>query len=169
MREFTKSMMSYTWAMSMFGVQQMVNLFSQQQGQQHPVTQAFNNVTGCTEEEMGDIVKATFRTGDNLQRGLVDMMFGIFTLGAFNQRGGGSRTTSNLGQQSADAFREGMRATGQAADVVGQFVRGGSSGWGCGGGGGRGGSSSSGQQSEPTGWGPVPPPRGGSSSRNRRR
>ena len=28
MREFTKSLMSYTWAMSLFGVQQVVNVLT---------------------------------------------------------------------------------------------------------------------------------------------
>ena len=153
MREFTKSMMSWTWASSMLMAQQMVNIFSPQcQGQQHPATKAFNNVTGCTEEEMGDVVRATFRAGDNLQRGMVDLMFNIFTLGAFNPSGA-SRTTSNLGQQSADAFREGMRAAGRTAETVGQAMRGGASGVRCG-------DSASESQSASTGWGPVPPPPG---------
>jgi hypothetical protein len=119
MREFTKSMTSYMWAMSLFGVQQMVNVFRPSKA-----VESFENVTGATEEEFGDALKATFRAGDNLQRGLVDLTFGVFTLGMFSGRGGGSGTTSNVGQQSAEAFRQGMRAMGQAADTVGQTVQG---------------------------------------------
>jgi hypothetical protein len=168
MREFTKSMMSYTWAMSMFSVQQMVNLLTPQGGRQnHPATDAFNNVSQCTVEEMGDAMRATFRLGDNIQRGLVDLTFGVLTLGAANRGGGGrdgagqwgggearqgggyGQQASNAAQQTAEAFRQGMGAMGQTADVVGQAVGGAASGWGRGGDG-----SQSGRAQ--TGWGPMP-------------
>ena len=48
MREFTKSMMSYTWAMSLFGVQQMFNVLRPSKA-----VESFENVTGATEEELG--------------------------------------------------------------------------------------------------------------------
>jgi hypothetical protein len=123
MRDFMKSMMSYTWAMSLFGVQQMVNVFRPSKA-----TESFDNVTDATREEFGDALRATFRVGDNLQRGIVDLTFSVFSMGMFDGRGGGSRTASDVGRQSADAFRQGMRAMGQAADAVGQTV-----GWGGGG------------------------------------
>lgn len=152
MREFIKSTLSYTWSMSIFSAQQMVNIlmpssWGQQQQQHHPATRAFNNVADCTEEEMGDIMKSAYRAGDNIQRGMVDLMFGVLTLGAFNP-GGGSRMSSNVGQQSAEAFRQGVRAAGQAVGAAGQAA----------------GGSTYGQrdrdsrpQPEATGWGPVPP------------
>lgn len=152
MREFTKSMLSYTWATSVFGMQQMINLVTPQGSRaQHPATEAFNNATKCSTDEFGDAMRATYRLGDNLQRGMVDAMFSIATLGMFDwgrPRGRGS--DSNVCDQTADAFRQGVSAMGQAADVVGQAVGGAASGWGtCG----RGAS-----RSEQTGWGPVPPP-----------
>ena len=120
MREFTKSMMSYGWAMSLFGVQQMVNILTPQgQQQQHPATEAFNEVADATREQMGDVLKSTYRAGDNVQRGMVDVMFSVMTLGMFD-RNGGSRAASNVGQQSAEAMRQGFRAMGQAADAVTQ-------------------------------------------------
>ena len=64
MREFTKSMTSYTWAMSLFGLQQMINVFRPEKA-----AQSFNKVTKATEEEFGGALKATFRAGDNLQKG----------------------------------------------------------------------------------------------------
>jgi len=165
MREFTKSMMSYTWAMSVFGVQQMVNLMTPQGGRQnHPATGAFNNVSQCAVEEMGDAMRAAFRVGDNIQRGLVDATFGFMTLGASN-RGGGqggrgyAQQAANAGQQTAEAFRQGMGAMGQAAGAAGQAVGGAASGRG------RGGDGPQPAQSQ-TGWGPMPaPPSGGGTSR----
>lgn len=154
MREFTKSMLSYTWATSVFGVQQMINLVTPQGSRpQHPATEAFNNATKCTADVFGDAMRATYRLGDNVQRGLVDVMFSVATLGLFDQGGArntGSGSGSNIGEQATDAFSQGASALGQAADVVGQAVSGATSGWTtCG----RGTS-----RSQQTGWGPVPPP-----------
>src|SRR5947209_14603370 len=118
MREFTKSMMSYTWAMSLFGVQQMANAFRPSKA-----TESFDNVTKATRDEFGEALRATFRAGDNLQRGLVDLTFGVFTFGMFDRRGA-SGATSDVGRQSAEALRQGMRVAGQAADAVGQTVQG---------------------------------------------
>jgi len=186
MREFTKSMLSYTWATSLFGAQQMLNLLSAQGSRrEHPATEGFNSAARCNVEQMGDTLRATFRAGDNVGRGLVDLTFGVLTLGLFDSGGrrrgcagggcgdgrrdergeergeerggpwGYDRRTANVGQQAADAVRQGARAMGQAAGAVGQAMSGGvpgwgsnwGSGWGCGG-----------RQGEPTGWGPMPPP-----------
>jgi len=158
MREFTKSILSYTWATSVFGVQQMINLVTPQGSrQQHPATEAFNNITRCSTEEFGDAMRATYRLGDNLQRGMVDVFFSVATLGMFDRggpRGGGSGSSSDVCGQTTEAFRQGVSAMGQAADVVGQAVGGATSGWGTGG--------SGRSRTEQTGWGPVRPPRSSS-------
>jgi hypothetical protein len=161
MREFTKSMMSYTWATSVFSLQQMVNLLRPQgQRQSHPATDAFNNAAQRTAEQMGDTMRSTFRAGDQIQRGMVDAMFGVLTLGMSGrggQAGGGSgggwgagggfgQQAAGMGQQAAEAFRQGVGAMGQAANVAGQAAGGAASGWGSGGG----------SQSGQTGWGPMP-------------
>ncbi|SRR5690242_2620075 len=156
MREFTKSVLSYTWATSVFGVQQVLNLVTPQGSRpNHPATEAFDNATRCTAEGFGDFMRATYRLGDNLQRGMVDVMFGMASFGMMD--GGGTRGRrgeggAGIGQQTTDAFRQGVSALGQAADVVGQAVGGATSGWGtCGR-----------SRSEQTGWGPVPPPQSSS-------
>src|SRR5207248_2003603 len=166
MREFTKSMMSYTWAMSLFGVQQMANAFRPSKA-----TESFDNVTKATRDEFGEALRATFRAGDNLQRGLVDLTFGVFTFGMFDRRGA-SGATSDVGRQSAEALRQGMRVAGQAADAVGQTVQGATSyaadaarqgvGWAGARGAaspasGAGGAQTSGASSgQSQGWGPMP-------------
>jgi len=116
MREFTKSMTSYTWAMSLFGLQQMINVFRPAKA-----TESFNNVTKATEEEFGGALKATFRAGDNLQRGLVDVTLGVLTLGMFDRNG--SRATTDVARQTGEAVRQTGRVVGQAVDVVGQTVQ----------------------------------------------
>ena len=116
MREFTKSMTSYTWAMSLFGLQQMVNIFRPEKA-----SQAFNNVTKATEEQFGEALKATFRAGDNLQKGFVDVTFGMLTLGMFDR--GGAGTTADVTRQTGEALRQGGRVVSQAVDAVSQTVQ----------------------------------------------
>ncbi|HJP91129.1 MAG TPA: hypothetical protein VJ875_04185 [Pyrinomonadaceae bacterium] len=116
MREFTKSMTSYTWAMSLFGLQQMVNVF-----RPGKATESFNNVTKATEDQFGEALKATFRAGDNLQKGLVDVTFGILTLGMFDR--GGARTTADVTRQTGEALRQGGRIVNQTVGAVSQTVQ----------------------------------------------
>jgi hypothetical protein len=116
MRELTKSMTSYTWAMSLFGIQQMVNVFRPEKA-----TQAFNSVTKATEEQFGEALKATFRVGDNLQQGFVDVTFGILTLGMLDR--GGARATAGVARQTGEALRQGGRVVSQAVEAVSQTVQ----------------------------------------------
>lgn len=78
MRELAKSMMSYTWAMSMFGVQQAINLVAPVRGagQSTKTSQAFDNVTEATTRTFDTNLMQAFETGVSLQSGLIDMMFG---------------------------------------------------------------------------------------------
>jgi hypothetical protein len=116
MREFTKSVTSYTWAISLFGLQQMVNVFRPAKA-----TEAFNNVTKATEEQFGEALKATFRAGDNLQKGFVDVTCRVLTLGMFDR--GGARTTADVARQTGEALRQGGRVVSQTVDAVSQTVQ----------------------------------------------
>lgn len=116
MRELTKSMTSYTWAMSLFGLQQMINVF-----RPGKATESFNNVTKATEDQFGDALKATFLAGDNLQKGFVDVTFGVLTLGMFDR--GGARATSDVARQTGEAFRQSGRVVNQAVNAVSQTVQ----------------------------------------------
>jgi len=121
MREFTKSMTSYTWAMSMFGLQQVINVFRPERA-----TDSFNNVTKAAEEEFDNALKATFRAGDNLQKGLVDMTFGVLTLGLFDR--GGASASFDMARQTGEAFRQGGRLVSETMDAFSRTARAGTSG-----------------------------------------
>ena len=96
MRELTKSLTSYTWAMSVFWTQQMFNFFGLSgSGAWDRSTRSFNNVTEATTNEMGDTMRAVFRGGDTLQRGMVDLFMAPFSAG--NWGGNGSSTGSGNG------------------------------------------------------------------------
>src|SRR6266478_6182419 len=109
MRDFTKSMMSYTWAMSMFGVQQMLNLLTPGQGrdQTTKAAKAFNNVTDATVQTFDKTLKEAFDTGDKMQKGMVDMMGGSMGMGGMGNMGGmaGGFDPSRLMQMGADAMQ----------------------------------------------------------------
>jgi hypothetical protein len=120
MREFTKSMTSYTWAMSMFGLQQVINVFRPERA-----TDSFNNVTKAAEEEFDNALKATFSAGDNLQKGLLDMTFGVLTLGLFDR--GGASASSDIARQTGEAFRQGGRLVSETVDAFNRTARAGTS------------------------------------------
>jgi haloalkane dehalogenase len=98
MWDFPKAVLSFSWAMSLFGVQQMANLFTPSKA-----TKAFDDVTQATEAELGNLFKAAFRAGDTLQRGLVDLTFGAFTGQILDPRGG-KGLASNAAQQPPNPF-----------------------------------------------------------------
>src|SRR5262245_64861376 len=82
MREVTKAITSYTWAMSVYGLQQMVNILGLGgSGSFSRSAQSFNNVTEATSNELGDAMRALFRGGDSLQRGLVDLFLAPLSFG----------------------------------------------------------------------------------------
>jgi haloalkane dehalogenase len=77
MNEITKSAFSFTWALSVFGVQQMANLFSPSRA-----AKAFDDVTRAAEGELGDVLRGAFKAGDVLQRGLIDVALGWTSMGS---------------------------------------------------------------------------------------
>lgn len=132
MRELTKSMMSFSWAMSLLGAQQMARLMMPQTwGQGAP---DLDTVTRSTEGQLGSVTQSMFRAGDNLQRGMVDMMFGMFNLG---------NSASSVWQMGSDAARQASRGCGgcgQTAPPPGMPSQRGATG----------------QASGEPGWGPMP-------------
>ena len=133
-RDLTKSMVSFSWAMSLFGTKQIANLMTPQSPGQpgHQATTAFDAVTQTTEAQLGEVLQGAFRTGDQLQRGAVDLMSGLIMLDALNP-GQFLKMTSDALTQTAGAFSQGM--------PMPQNFFGGSS-----------------QPSAGAGWGPMPPP-----------
>lgn len=110
MRELTKSMMSYSWAMSLFGVQQMVNVLTPNGSTGEPCgksVQAFANVTKATTALLDGGLKEAFKMGDSLQQGMLDFMFGGVLAGGFDPnrwaRAGGDvlQKMTDLGRSAA--------------------------------------------------------------------
>ena len=80
MREFTKSMFGCSLALSLFAMKQMANILTPRERGEHrgPATKAFDSVTQCAKGQFGSTLQSTFSAMNNLQRGVVDLMFGMF-------------------------------------------------------------------------------------------
>jgi hypothetical protein len=147
MREFTKSVFSFSWAMSLFGLQQTTNLLSPAKA-----AEAFDNVREATEGQFTDALKTTFKAGDKLQRSAVDLTLGMFTGEALNPNKW-IRVASDAAKQSAEAVTKGVqgvtstaRQAAATAPAQGPSTETGSAS-------GTGGASTASQRQ---GWGPMP-------------
>lgn len=115
MRELTKSIGSFSWALSLFGMRQMANAMCPSRA-----TEAFDSVTEATQGELGDLLRAAFQAGDRMQRGVVDMTFGMFSMEMLDPRAW-TRTMSDMTGGAARAMAD--MASGAGAP-------GGETGWG---------------------------------------
>ena len=106
MRELAESAARYTWAMSLFGVQQAANVLtlSNCPPSARKANAAFFSVTQAAENEFDDLVFAAYQIGDEVQRGLTDIFFDTVTLQAFNPNYI-STLTSAVVEQSQDSFQ----------------------------------------------------------------
>jgi hypothetical protein len=109
MRDLTKSMASYTWAMSVYSAQQMMSLMTPQKA-----TDSFDKVTAATVNEMDNALKETFQVGDRIQRGMVDIMMG--SLGMFGlDPGRWLNAGASVMQQSMGAMQRATEGAAKAA------------------------------------------------------
>src|SRR6187549_2050981 len=103
MRNLTRSVASFSWAMSLFGVEQVANLISPRR-----VGDAFGAVARSTEGALGPGLRAAFQTGDRLQRSMVDLSFSLVGLGPSASGGGAASTVSGAGTSGAAADASGV-------------------------------------------------------------
>lgn len=103
MRELTKSLFSFSWAMSLFGVQQMVNLTNPDKA-----AKSFDAVADAAAESFEGVAKTAFQTGDRLQRQMVDAALGMFSRDALDPSRL-MRTASDTLRQSAEAVSQGFQ------------------------------------------------------------
>lgn len=103
MRELTKALGSFSWAMSLFGARQMLDAL-----QPGRAAASFDAVTRETERQLDDTLRSTFRMGDQLQRSFVDLAFGMMGFDALDPR----RWTDAASRMAGDASQAANRATG---------------------------------------------------------
>jgi hypothetical protein len=103
MLELTKSAISYSWAMSLFGSRQLANLVTPGDPTRR-ADAAFYSVTQAAQNQFNDLIFGGFQIGDEVQRGLVDFAFDTLTLRAFAPSYV-LRLTSDIVEQSRDTLR----------------------------------------------------------------
>jgi hypothetical protein len=78
-RELTKSALSFSWALSLLGAEQTLNLFRPGQRNRDNFAPLAQAAAGQLDESM----RGLYRTGDNMQRGMVDMAFSLLNPAAW--------------------------------------------------------------------------------------
>jgi hypothetical protein len=126
-RELTKSIASFSWALSLFGLEQMSKMLIPQAARSS--APSLDTVTQSTRQQLGPSMRSAFQAGDNLQRGVIDMMFSLFNPSSWTPGG------------MMGAMRTGADTAWRAAQTASE-----SAGCGC---------SGSSQQTS-GGWGPMP-------------
>jgi hypothetical protein len=79
MRKFIKSVVSFSMALPLFGVKQVVNLLSVKDETKANLASSMDKVTQATEDGMDDALKGVFKSGDKFQRSVVDKIFDSMT------------------------------------------------------------------------------------------
>ena len=86
MREMTKSILRFSWALPIFGINQLTKLSVPTGCNQDSTAQALDAVSTAAQGELGNTLKGVYDAGERLQRGLVDATFGVLLLDAFDPR-----------------------------------------------------------------------------------
>jgi len=142
MRELTRSVASFSWAMSLFGVEQMANLASPRRA-----VDAFGAVARSAEGVLRPGLRSAFQTGDRIQKAVVDLSFSVIGLGPASRcRCTASDTATGTGTSSGSGLLS--QVGGLAFDLIQMGVS--TVYWASGG-------SAWQQQQGPSGWGPVQP------------
>jgi hypothetical protein len=132
MRELVKSFNSFSWAMSLFWTQELLQFVRRPlPTSDHPATGDLGRVTSAGERQLGGYLQRTFEAGDRLQRSTVDLAFGVVTLEVLDP--------NRAAALSADVLR-------QSTTALRSLLPGGAAG-------------DSGCCGQPCGWGPMPPAR----------
>ena len=84
MRELTRSMIRFSWAMPLLGMNQMAKLVSPGEGRGplESTTESLEALASTAYEQMGPRLRELYEQGDDLQRRLVDAMFGVLDRGS---------------------------------------------------------------------------------------
>jgi hypothetical protein len=93
MRKFIKSVVSFSMALPLFGVKQMVSMLSTKDGSKGNLSASIDKVTQATKSGMGDSVTGVFKSGDQFQRKVVDKVFDSF-MGPEDPKGEPAGTSS---------------------------------------------------------------------------
>jgi len=113
-REITKSSLSAGLAMSVFGLQQFMNLCRPRRSNgASTAAESLNSVAQAMVDQSSDALRETFHASDKIQRGLVDMTFRLLALEPLRSPGAAS-TISGAARQTTEQIRRWMEGMGVA-------------------------------------------------------
>ena len=107
MRDLTKSFFSFSWTMSLLGLEQLTNLLSEERSgnRRERMAKAFDAVTDTTVEQLGERTSSLYESGDKLQRETIDLMFDLSRPEELKPKKVVDRA-ADLVESTADAMRD---------------------------------------------------------------
>ncbi len=118
MRELAKSMMRFSWAMSLFGMDQLSTLVSKDEddeSQESKVTSSFDNVSTTTGSHFSSRTRNLYDSGDKFQGEMVDVVFDFFSADSWSPRDVLNRA-ADIAENSADALRRAADDESESAE-----------------------------------------------------
>jgi hypothetical protein len=114
-RDITKSLFSLSWALSLLGFKQITDLVTSRDPRQLTKSAAaLDPVVRAAVDQLDDNSRMTFRAGDDLLKGMTDLMFSFLAMGGPD--------ASRLSQMTSNMFR--CAASAPSTDARGQASRG---------------------------------------------
>jgi uncharacterized surface protein with fasciclin (FAS1) repeats len=112
MREIAKSLMRFSWGMSLFGVRQATHLLkpASPSEQAEKIARALNLVTAATEENLDAPIKSVFKAGEQMQKGMVDMASQFLPFKEFELGWWVKRDSDSVGDETDSGFRTATEA-----------------------------------------------------------
>lgn len=105
MLELTKSTLSYSWAMSLLGLQETYRLFSRGTMPSPPGEGGLASAGLSPEEQLRDLFKAAYEAGDHVQREFIDTMMRYMSFNAWSSPGTALQLGTEFLWDMADSFR----------------------------------------------------------------
>ncbi len=125
MREVAKSMLGFSWAVSLFGVQQMAKLMTPSAVSAEAMASQFDEATRAVQGFLTEGVAQQFRAGDEWQRRLVDAVFDAASLQSVDPKKLGEMIDPRPFMEGVDArtmLKNGVDMMQQSFDSLRQTV-----------------------------------------------
>jgi hypothetical protein len=112
MRELVKSMVGFSLAMSVFGIEQMRNALKKKEdkndNREDWIRDDLATVTGAAEQRFGDRAHKVFDAGDRFQREIIDLVFDTFKSEDVKPKRM-AEVAADVAEKSAEALRDAVK------------------------------------------------------------
>jgi hypothetical protein len=111
MREVAKSMLGFSWAVSLFSLEQMSKLLVPSTEKGATAALEFDEVSRVVQSRLSEPAAQQFRAGDDWQRRLVDVLFDAASLESLDPR--------RMVQAGVDVMKHSVSAVRQSVEPTG--------------------------------------------------